>query len=621
MSEKISKGAKLFNRAIALLIKGKYDKGLKRLKESSKEGFFNAKRYIAMFEIFEGSSVEEIIDKAKLNSEKQLSDAVFEIGELYEKCSSSIYRKRAVVWYKFAGRQGSVEGWSNAGRLYSKGEGVDISIEDALECYKQSADMGSVDDMIRVANIYKSGEGLNSKSDSKALDYFYMAAKRDNREAMFEVGRAFEGGVSVEVRLDLASEWYSKAAELGEPESIMAMARLSEKSDDEGAKYWYEKAAESGNIYAYMQLGNICERQDSIGEAIKWFRLASDSGSVEGGYRLASLLGFSGDEAMQLLESASSSGVAAAEYNLGLINYNESDNDYERECGVALIEQSAYQEYSEAQLFIGRMLIDSSMPAEQSRAIDYLRGAANQDSAEACYLLAIALINGSGVEADKDRAGKWMRKAALLGYRRAIYLSGVMHEQGYGLWRNLRDAYDSIKSAADLGEPGAIFRLGVYLENGIEKSVDIDGAVELYTKAMELGYAKAAYNLGVLYDNGVHIEKDESKAYSLYIKSAEGGVSEALNSIGSYYHYGKVVNLDLKRAERYYRDAIAKGVDVSKYNLAILLLEFDNDDYDVECRALLEDAKKCGVEQAEAVLKEIFESESESESANSDSDS
>ena len=104
---------------------------------------------------------------------------------------------------------------------------------------------------------YKNGDYI------KALNTFYILAKKNDAKAQYNVGFIYANGLGVQQDVFQAHEWYEKAAKHGNGAAQYNLASLyhfeGEKDAHayEKAKYWYEKAIESGMIEAYNNLGAL----------------------------------------------------------------------------------------------------------------------------------------------------------------------------------------------------------------------------------------------------------------------------------------------------------------------------------------------------------------------------
>lgn len=135
--------------------------------------------------------------------------------------------------------------------------------------------------------------------------------------------------------------------------------------------------------------------------------------------------------AQRLFRPLADQGVAAAQYNLGLM-YDS-----------------------------GRGVLQD--PTEAAR---WYRLAADQGVAEAQYNLGVMYGKGQGVPQNDAEAVKWYRKAADQGLLSAQFNIGNMYVHGRGGPRNDAEAVKWYRKAADQGHDGAQFNLGLMYSSG-----------------------------------------------------------------------------------------------------------------------------------------------------------
>ncbi|MDO5296135.1 MAG: tetratricopeptide repeat protein, partial [bacterium] len=122
---------------------------------------------------------------------------------------------------------------------------------------------------------------------------------------------------------------------------------------------------------------------------------------------------------------------------------------------------------------------------------------------------------------DHTKAIEWLRKAAEQGNARAQNTLGLTYNNGQGVEQDYNKAVEWYRKAAEQGNIMAQFNLGVMYENGQGVEQDYNKAVEWYRKAAAQGNAMAQNNLGLTYYNGQGVEQDYNKAVEWYRKAAE----------------------------------------------------------------------------------------------------
>lgn len=169
------------------------------------------------------------------------------------------------------------------------------------------------------------------KEPQEALKIFKSLADEGSVSAMANIGFAYSSDDFGLKDLKIATEWYEKAANLGDSESQfqLAILQLSEKSvyDISKAIQNLFYLTQNGNADAAYELGRVYYTGNGVDEdnerAIEYFQIAYDLGSMEA----AGELGFiylTGDhvqknevKGIELIMQAAESGNALAQYQLG----------------------------------------------------------------------------------------------------------------------------------------------------------------------------------------------------------------------------------------------------------------------------------------------------------------
>jgi TPR repeat protein len=183
---------------------------------------------------------------------------------------------------------------------------------------EKAADRGHVPSMLKLGRIRQAAEagspeglyryGLTIPDKAEGTRYVQRAAEGGFAPAMRELALRLESGSGVAADPVASKEWFSKAADAGDPEALFrrgdeasvlksaeggyapAMAQVAEKTGDHA---WLEKAAATGYAHAWTKLGDL-ERGAAAGdpeakmllgekaknsrEAYRLFREAADAG-------------------------------------------------------------------------------------------------------------------------------------------------------------------------------------------------------------------------------------------------------------------------------------------------------------------------------------------------------
>jgi serine/threonine protein kinase len=119
---------------------------------------------------FEEGRIEEAISYFFSAANKGLSDAMYNLGLMYDK--KQIY-DQAIYWYKTAAQKGLSNAMYNVGECYENGKGVPQNYELALSWYRKAADKGNKDALDSI-NRLKQTIKIKNKADYKELLNFFL---------------------------------------------------------------------------------------------------------------------------------------------------------------------------------------------------------------------------------------------------------------------------------------------------------------------------------------------------------------------------------------------------------------------------------------------------------------
>ncbi len=166
-------------------------------------------------------------------------------------------------------------------------------------------------------------------------------------------------------------------------------------------------------------------------------------------------------------------------------------------------------------------------------AAPHYRQAAENDHAEAQYILATMYKTGRGMPRDVDQAMRWYRRSADAGYPLAQFTLGNIHMKGDGVPRNVPMAVTLYRQAAEQGHPQAQYNLGVY-HYSAGTAAEYQNAEQWFVRAARQGEPSSQFALGRLYarpHDGVRL--DRVRAYAWYSLAAENGHAEAQAALQS----------------------------------------------------------------------------------------
>ena len=171
------------------------------------------------------------------------------------------------------GEAGNGRAYTDLGRMYEQGNGVEQDYEKALEYYRLSAEAENPDfkGMRYAGLMYRDGIGV-AQNAAEAAACFQLAAEAGDVSAAYFLGLLYEEGNGVEKSAAEAKKWYEKAVSTideflsnsrnnGPDELKQALCRLAEialsDGDTDTAVQYYQYAAELGWSAAEEKLSEL----------------------------------------------------------------------------------------------------------------------------------------------------------------------------------------------------------------------------------------------------------------------------------------------------------------------------------------------------------------------------
>ena len=160
------------------------------------------------------------------------------------------------------GQAGNGRAYTDLGRMYEQGNGVDQDYDKALEFYRLSAEAEKPDfkGMRYAGLMYQDGIGVE-QDYVEAASCFQVAAEAGDVSAAYFLGLLYEEGNGVDQSLEEAKKWYEEAVSTlddflessknsGPEELKLALCRLAEiamtDGDTDTAIQYYQYAADLG---------------------------------------------------------------------------------------------------------------------------------------------------------------------------------------------------------------------------------------------------------------------------------------------------------------------------------------------------------------------------------------
>ena len=415
---------------------------------------------------------------------------------------------RALVWYRYALRQGNTEALYCLADAYRHGRGTPADPRWATVLYRIAADWGDPRGQFSLAVAYEQGLGVDVDV-SKAAHHYGQAAIAGYAPAQNNLGGCYEHGVGVARNILTAVEWYVRAAEAGLPEAMCRLGLCYETgrgvpTDPDRAFDLYRRAADLRHPYALWRAGICYDRREQYTEAVRCWQAAAEAGFADAAYAMATC------------------------YAAGHGVHRDLD-----------------------------------------RAISYLQDAAVGDCLQAVYRLAVCHTEGIGVARNRTRAISYLGRAVRLWHDRkslyladtaptpthahtavraasdALYLLGLYTVEGWdpstasvSAASRAERAHPLLSEAAELGHVGALIALGDLYAHGLltgpQEANAALAARSYYERAVRISAARRGVPSPL---RGDSIEDDPIADIPLLLSSAaetrtDGLLSSSADAIG-----------------------------------------------------------------------------------------
>ena len=221
---------------------------------------------------------------------------------------------------------------------------------------------------------------------------------------------------------------------------------------------------------------------------------------------------------------------------------------------------AAMQGQAWAQTKLGKLYVTTANDETRLReGLSLLRKTAEQDDAEAIYLLATMTASGAGVEKSDVGAFEQMRHAADLGFADAQFALGTMYFEGNGTAQDQAAALASFRRAADGGNTKAMFAAARIMLSQPDAEMRSEG-LALMNRAIENGHIQATLMLATAYGRGsMGMPKDEAKAEALLKQAAERGDADCQMTLASLYKFGETFTAQRDEARVWLQRAADQG--------------------------------------------------------------
>ena len=306
--------------------------------------------------------------------------------------------KEAFGWYMRSAKQGQPYASYAVAQMYSKGEYVEHDEKTAQKYYNQAlsgflkleAD-GQADDNLfyKIGAMYKNGFGTEADMN-KAIGYFKRSAELNNKNGLYEYGKALLLGENITQDIPKAMDCLEKAVRLGNlnAKRFLALEYISgehiEQDIDKGIEMLTE-CADGGDPLSCFMLGKIYFKGEFVNR---------DLSRAE----------------KYLLMADKDSGHAC--YYLGKLYQEEEKYDIDKavewlEKAVTYDDISAYASYS-----LAKILLEDNKYHDTQKAIKLLELSAEENNWASFLLGRLYLFGTEDIEKDKEKAMEWLNRSA-----------------------------------------------------------------------------------------------------------------------------------------------------------------------------------------------------------------
>jgi len=195
---------------------------------------------------------------------------------------------------------------------------------------------------------------------------------------------------------------------------------------------------------------------------------------------------------LETLKKDAASGIAGAQYNLGVWHLQQPAGDRDTDAARDAFESAAKQEFAPAMSALGYM---------------YLRS--------------------QGVDYNEQKAAALFERSANAGFSEAIYRRGELRAVGCGTERDIEGARRDFETASAQGHQGAMTQLAYCLTRGIGGETDPVAATRWYGRAAVAGDPRAQCCIAWRYETGHTLPKNAALAFDWYVRAATAGYKAA----------------------------------------------------------------------------------------------
>ena len=331
-------------------------------------------------------------------SSKKLKPYVqYRIGKMYcyESGTEQNYQK-AFEWFERSATQKNKFAQFSLANLYYYGNGVEKDLSQAFLWYKKSSAQGQPYASYAIAQMYIKGEYVCQSEETAqrfykaALSGFLELESKDQADdnLYYKIGMMYKSGLGTDIDIDKATDYFKRSAEMNNKNGLYEYGKallLGEHipQDKEKAVKLLEKAIKVENINAKRFLAL---------EYISGEHLEQDT-----------------EKGLAMLTECADSGDAFACYKLGRIYFEGETvpHDLDKaEKYLLLAEDNEFTQYALGKLYLLEEKYDIQ------KAVDYFEKSVDRNNWSSYQLGRLYLFGAEEIEKDKEKAVEWLTKSA-----------------------------------------------------------------------------------------------------------------------------------------------------------------------------------------------------------------
>ena len=357
--------------------------------------------------------------------------------------------EKAFEWFLKSAQEGNKFAQFSLANLYYYGNVAEKNLKGAFGWYMRSAKQGQPYAAYAVGNMYENGESAE-KDKKKSQGYYnqalsgFLKLEADGQaddNLFYKIGVMYKNGLGTEADMDMALEYFKRSAELNNKNGLYEYGKallLGENitQDIPKAMDCLEKAVRLGNLNAkrFLALEYISGEhiEQDIDKGIEMLTECADGGDPLSCFMLGRIY-FKGEFVNRdlskaekyLLMADKDSGHAC--YYLGKLYQEEEKYDLDKsvewlEKAVTYDDISANASYS-----LAKILLEDNKYHDTQKAIKLLELSAEENNWASFLLGRLYLFGTEDIEKDKEKAMEWLNRSADAGN---VYAQNFLNESG-----------------------------------------------------------------------------------------------------------------------------------------------------------------------------------------------